>query len=175
MLSEELGLHAYGCVKPHSRSSHPDCPQALTISEIASCDWPDQYPDLLSSILGLLSSGSPDMVHGAMRLFTEFVRNDLSEDQLLPVMRELVPVLLTILGDSKVRLFTSSSAHLFTFFGSTQPTPVPARLLSSANVSYPCIWSKTNTRLLCRKRPHRLFQSGWRLSRCCWVWISQKT
>ena len=53
------------------------------------------------------------MVHGAMRLFTEFVRNDLSEDQLLPVMRELVPVLLTILGDSKVRLLTASLAHLF--------------------------------------------------------------
>lgn len=97
-------------VNPHARPSHPNCPQALTISEIASCDWPDQYPDLLSSIIGLLSSGSPDMVHGAMRLFTEFVRNDLSEDQLLPVMRELVPVLLTILGDSKVYRFALSSA-----------------------------------------------------------------
>ena len=56
------------------------------------------------------------MVHGAMRLFTEFVRNDLSEDQLLPVMRELVPVLLTILGDSKVHSFLSSLVHLFTSF-----------------------------------------------------------
>ena len=74
------------------------------------------------------------MVHGAMRLFTEFVRNDLSEDQLLPVMRELVPVLLTILGDSKVRLLTSSLVHLFISFGSIQPTPAPARSLSSVNV-----------------------------------------
>lgn len=56
------------------------------------------------------------MVHGAMRLFTEFVRNDLSEDQLLPVMRELVPVLLTILGDSKVRLLASSFVYLLMFF-----------------------------------------------------------
>ena len=124
----------YGCVDPYTPLSHPDCPQALTISEIASCDWPDQYPDLLSSILGLLSSGSPDMVHGAMRLFTEFVRNDLSEDQLLPVMRELVPVLLSILGDSKVRLLTLSLAHLFMSIGSTQPTPAPVRLLSFVNV-----------------------------------------
>jgi len=74
------------------------------------------------------------MVHGAMRLFTEFVRNDLSEDQLLPVMRELVPVLLTILGDSKVCYSTSSPAHLLMSFGSTQPTPAPARLPFSANV-----------------------------------------
>ena len=163
------------CTKPHTRSSHPHCPQALTISEIASCDWPDQYPDLLSSILGLLSSGSPDMVHGAMRLFTEFVRNDLSEDQLLPVMRELVPVLLTILGDSKVRSSTSSPVHLVISFCSIQPIPAQARLLSSVNVLSPCTWSKINTRLLCRKRPHRLSLSGWRLSRCCWIWISLKT
>jgi len=74
------------------------------------------------------------MVHGAMRLFTEFVRNDLSEDQLLPVMRELVPVLLSILGDSKVCLLTSSLTHLFISFGSIQPTPAPARSLSSVNV-----------------------------------------
>lgn len=80
------------------------------------------------------------MVHGAMRLFTEFVRNDLSEDQLLPVMRELVPVLLTILGDSKVRFSSSAPAHPFTSFGSIQPTPGPVRLLSSVNASYPCIW-----------------------------------
>lgn len=52
------------------------------------------------------------MVHGAMRLFTEFVRNDLSEDQLLPVMRELVPVLLTILGDSKVGEFACITGSL---------------------------------------------------------------
>ena len=74
------------------------------------------------------------MVHGAMRLFTEFVRNDLSEDQLLPVMRELVPVLLTILGDSKVRSLTSSLVYPFMSFCSIQPTPAPARLLSSVNV-----------------------------------------
>ena len=95
------------------------------------------------------------MVHGAMRLFTEFVRNDLSEDQLLPVMRELVPVLLTILGDSKGRLFISSPIQLFTSFCSIQPTPALARSLSSVNVLYPCIWSKTNTQPLYKKRRRR--------------------
>lgn len=80
------------------------------------------------------------MVHGAMRLFTEFVRNDLSEDQLLPVMKELVPVLLTVLGDSKVCGYASSTIHLFKSFRSTLPTPALARLRYSASVLYPCIW-----------------------------------
>jgi hypothetical protein len=40
-----------------------------------------------------------------MALFTEFVKADLSEDQTLPILRELLPVLLTILGDDEVRPF----------------------------------------------------------------------
>ncbi|KAF8963883.1 armadillo-type protein [Flammula alnicola] len=71
---------------------------AHTLSSIANCDWPDEYPDLLTSLIGLLSSGSPASVHGAMQVFTEFIKSDLTEDQILPVLRELLPVLLQILG-----------------------------------------------------------------------------
>ncbi|KAI0778993.1 ARM repeat-containing protein [Trametes elegans] len=71
---------------------------AHTLSSIANCDWPDEYPDLLTSLIHLLSSLSPDSVHGAMQVFTEFIKSDLTEDQLLPVLRQLLPVLLNILG-----------------------------------------------------------------------------
>ena len=37
-----------------------------------------------------------------MQVFTEFVRTDLTEDQLLPVMRELLPVLISILSANEV-------------------------------------------------------------------------
>lgn len=39
-----------------------------------------------------------------MRVIAEFVKNDLSEDQLLPVVRDLLPALLQVLGDSNVSL-----------------------------------------------------------------------
>ncbi len=38
-----------------------------------------------------------------MRVVEEFVKNELSEDQLLPVVNELVPALLVILGNPQVR------------------------------------------------------------------------
>ncbi len=76
--------------------------QAHTLTTIASCDWPDEYPDLLDSLLNLLSSGSPDAIHGAMQMFTDFVKSELTEDQLLPTLRQLLPVLLNILGDAEV-------------------------------------------------------------------------
>ncbi|KAF8899297.1 armadillo-type protein [Infundibulicybe gibba] len=71
---------------------------AHVLSSMAHCDWPDEYPELLKSLIGLLSSNSPESVHGAMQVFTEFIKSDLTEDQILPVLRELLPVLLAILG-----------------------------------------------------------------------------
>ncbi|GJJ12042.1 hypothetical protein Clacol_006283 [Clathrus columnatus] len=72
---------------------------ANVLSLIANCDWPDNYPSLLNDLLTLLSSVSPHSVHGAMQVFTEFAKDDLTEDQLLPVLQHLLPVLLNILGD----------------------------------------------------------------------------
>ncbi|KAG6896763.1 hypothetical protein C0992_006277, partial [Termitomyces sp. T32_za158] len=75
---------------------------AITLTTIAKSDWPDEYPELLSSLITLLSSGSPDFVHGAMQVFTDFIKGDLTEDQILPVLRQLLPVLLTILGSKDI-------------------------------------------------------------------------
>ena len=38
-----------------------------------------------------------------MQVFTEFIKADLTEDQILPVLRDLLPVLLGILGSTEVR------------------------------------------------------------------------
>lgn len=73
------------------------------MSYIGNCDWPDEYPELLNSLISLISSSSSDAVHGAMQVFTEFIKSDLTEDQILPVLRQLLPVLLTILGSTEVR------------------------------------------------------------------------
>lgn len=37
-----------------------------------------------------------------MRVIAEFVKNDLSEDQLLPVVQDLLPALMAVLSDAQV-------------------------------------------------------------------------
>jgi hypothetical protein len=74
---------------------------ALVLSSIASCDWPDEYPDLLNGLIELISSSSPNSVHGAMQVLTEFIKSDLTEDQILPILHQLLPVLLAILNDTQ--------------------------------------------------------------------------
>ena len=77
--------------------------QAFVISSVAHCDWPEEYPTLLTDLIGLLSLPSPPAVHGALQVFTEFISSDLTEDQILPVLRQLLPILLNILGSTEVR------------------------------------------------------------------------
>ncbi|KAF9516008.1 hypothetical protein BS47DRAFT_1371853 [Hydnum rufescens UP504] len=74
---------------------------AFVISKIAHSDWPDHYPTLLHDLISLLESRAPESVHGALQVFTEFSRDDLTEDQILPVLRQLLPILLSILGQAE--------------------------------------------------------------------------
>lgn len=71
---------------------------AFVLSFIAKADYPEDYPTLLSDLLSLLSSGNTSSIHGAMQVLSDFIRNELAEDQLLPVLRQLLPLLLTILA-----------------------------------------------------------------------------
>lgn len=72
---------------------------AAACSLIAHCDWPDEYPELLDHLIALLSTDSDHAIHGSMQVMAEFVRSDVTEDQILPILRQLLPVLMNILGD----------------------------------------------------------------------------
>jgi hypothetical protein len=63
-----------------------------------------------------------------MRVITEFVKNDLSEDQLLPVVQDLVPALLSVLGNPQVCVPLDSSSRKCRFM---HPRRGPRRCMSS--------------------------------------------
>ena len=62
----------------------------------------DDWPSLMTQLLALVS-GPPDAVDGGMRVLNDFVGIDLTEDQLLPIARRMLPRLLVILGSPEVR------------------------------------------------------------------------
>lgn len=72
---------------------------AAACSLVAHCDWPDEYPELLDHLIELLGTDNPNAIHGSMQVMAEFVRSDVTEDQILPILRQLLPVLMNILGD----------------------------------------------------------------------------
>jgi len=64
---------------------------SLVASKIASVDFPDSWPDLLPTLLQLISgAGSDSQVHGALRVLSELVESGFSEQQFFAVARDLV-------------------------------------------------------------------------------------
>ncbi|RKO89834.1 armadillo-type protein, partial [Blyttiomyces helicus] len=66
---------------------------ASTISKIAAVDWPESWPDLFETLMGNIRSGSPEAVHGGMRVLTELVRDCLSDQHFPLVAPGLIPEL----------------------------------------------------------------------------------
>ena len=64
---------------------------SLVASKIASVDFPEAWPELLPTLLQIISGNGPDsQVHGALRVLSELVESGFSEEQFFAVARDLV-------------------------------------------------------------------------------------
>ncbi|TEY34826.1 hypothetical protein BOTCAL_0610g00020 [Botryotinia calthae] len=59
-------------------------------SKIANVDYPDQWPDLLPTILHIIQTGSDLQLHGSLKVLADVVEESLSEDQFFSVARDIV-------------------------------------------------------------------------------------
>ncbi|CAG8680386.1 6167_t:CDS:10, partial [Gigaspora rosea] len=88
---------------------------AYVISKIAHNDWPVYWPDLLDLLISLLKTGSPEQVHGAMRVMTEFVTHDITEVQFSQIAPILLPELLRILRSDQVYSYRTRGRSIAIF------------------------------------------------------------
>ncbi|KAK0554348.1 hypothetical protein OC845_000795 [Tilletia horrida] len=76
---------------------------SYTLAAIASSDFPDQFPELLPALGQMLQSeSSPDTVHGALSFLTEFVRDELDEQQIVGIGQDLLPLMERILANEQL-------------------------------------------------------------------------
>ncbi|CAG8583002.1 8092_t:CDS:10, partial [Paraglomus brasilianum] len=75
---------------------------AYVTSKIAHDDWPEYWPNLLDLLNSNLKTGSPDQVHGAMRVLAEFIKYDITDIQFPQIATTMLPELLKILQADKV-------------------------------------------------------------------------
>ena len=98
------------------------CQASDLLSIICSCDFPDQFPELLPTLHAYLRSYAlddplaPDKVHGAMKFLTDLVHVELDENQLLMVAQELVPVLQDLLTGVGGRITPHTKARCINVF-----------------------------------------------------------
>lgn len=65
---------------------------SLVVSKIATADFPDEWPDLLPTVLRVVASGSDAQLHGALKVLAELVDDCFSEEQFFNVATNLVNV-----------------------------------------------------------------------------------
>lgn len=71
---------------------------SYAVSKIASADFPDDWPELLPSLLQIISDGatSDSALHGALKVLLDLVDTGFSEEQFFNVARDLVSSLFAV-------------------------------------------------------------------------------
>ncbi|ESZ90586.1 hypothetical protein SBOR_9037 [Sclerotinia borealis F-4128] len=63
---------------------------SMVVSKIANVDYPDEWPDLLPTILHNIQTGTDLQLHGSLRVLGDLVEESLTEDQFFSVARDIV-------------------------------------------------------------------------------------
>ncbi|RIA81823.1 armadillo-type protein [Glomus cerebriforme] len=88
---------------------------AYVVSKIANNDWPEYWPNLLDLLVSQLKTGSPDQVHGSMRVLNEFFTNDITEQQFSQVTPLLLPELSRILQSEGIHSYKTRGRAITIF------------------------------------------------------------
>lgn len=75
---------------------------SYAVSKIASADFPEQWPDLLPTLLHIIPQGTDGQLHGALKVLGDLVDDCFSDEQFFHVARDLVKVLYDVaVSDSR--------------------------------------------------------------------------
>ncbi|KAF1964897.1 ARM repeat-containing protein [Bimuria novae-zelandiae CBS 107.79] len=69
---------------------------SLVVSRIAGCDFPEQWPDLLSKLLSVIPTASDGQLHGALKVLDGLVEDSFNETQFFAVAKQLITVVYDI-------------------------------------------------------------------------------
>ncbi|KAI9007390.1 armadillo-type protein [Gaertneriomyces semiglobifer] len=74
---------------------------AAIVSRIAHVDFPEAWPSFFDTLLSYIRSANTSHVHGALRVLSEFVRDDLTDTHFPHLAPALLPELRNIFGETK--------------------------------------------------------------------------
>ena len=69
---------------------------SYVVSKIASADFPDDWPDLLATLLQIIPDSSGTQLNGALKVLADLVETGFKEEQFFKVARELVSTVFNV-------------------------------------------------------------------------------
>lgn len=87
---------------------------SYVVSKIASADFPEQWPDLLPTLLQIIPTSTNPQLHGALRVLLDLVEAGFNEDQFFTVARDLVSTVFAVATDeSKKPILRALAVSVF--------------------------------------------------------------
>jgi hypothetical protein len=72
---------------------------SYAVGKIAIHDFPEQWPNLLPTVLGVVPGGADAQIHGALRVLRDLIEESLSEDQFFSMARDIAKALTQVTLD----------------------------------------------------------------------------
>ncbi|KAG6188934.1 hypothetical protein E4U27_006853 [Claviceps purpurea] len=87
---------------------------SYAVGKIAIYDFPEQWPNLLPTILSIVPVGTDAQLHGALRLLGDLVEESLSEDQFFSMARDIAIALAEVaLNESRKPVLRALAISVF--------------------------------------------------------------
>lgn len=87
---------------------------SLVVSKIATADFPDDWPDLLPTVLNVVATGSDSQLHGALKVLNELVDDCFSDEQFFSVARDLVKAVFDVaVNDNRRAIIRALAVSVF--------------------------------------------------------------
>jgi hypothetical protein len=85
-----------------------------TVSRIGSADFPERWPDLLPTLLHIISTGSDGQLHGALRVLADLVEDGFGEGQFFHAVKDLVQAIYNVaVADTKAPTLRALAVSVF--------------------------------------------------------------
>jgi importin-9 len=69
---------------------------SYAVSKIGSADFPEEWPDLLPTVLHVVQSGNEEQIKGSLKLLVDLIEDSFNEEQFFGIANELVNSIYTV-------------------------------------------------------------------------------
>jgi hypothetical protein len=83
---------------------------SYVVSKIGSADFPEEWPDLLPTVLRVIQSGNEGQINGALKLLVDLIEDSFNEEQFFGVAQELLNSIYNVAINDQIRSVTRALA-----------------------------------------------------------------
>ncbi|KAI5259556.1 putative importin 9 [Aureobasidium subglaciale] len=86
---------------------------SIVVSKIATADFPDEYPNLLPTLLHIINNGQDGQLHGALRVLQDLIDDCFNDDQFFSVANRIVSSVFAVATSSRPTILRALAVSVF--------------------------------------------------------------